>query len=521
MPTTIKDIPNEVLKDILVKVREQGGYDALRMAILVSHLWNDAGSPVLYEHVVLDNVNIKTFLDSSFDKYINIWALTDHLHNLTCFGHEICERAASSTFAEAKEMYAKPLLSEEQLRAKHKRRIRNRKRTWDHVHSLTLSITPEGTGNLRGEERTRRNGGRLTPVDVQLMRLAGILPHQFPLLESFSLFTEEKHFEDLTEMQRKGPGFLDTRVVLELVKSLPESCVNLLLDTNARDIHFGATSPRMCLLLREMMPRLRHLSLRVSYVCESMIVKSQERDEETQYVHAPHLRSLSISFVTREIPHWFDLMYTRKVCRRLHLDATAQLPNDDSLSSTGQSGIIRFAGALQQAYSQGCYPQAESIQIVSPHKIYRRGKAWSERISDQMILIRDCINDKTHALRFIPSNEYYKYDQNRAIIDRSGGFAMGDQQLLKLFVEADGWYKTDKYSAILPIETPEVRFEKSSLKTLSPQELEYLTESLARERHEMLQSLHEDLTEGERHPGRVFEFEGAGFVFKDFIPENF
>lgn len=521
MPTAIKDIPNEVLKDILVQVREQGGYDALRMAVLASHLWNDAGSPVLYEHVVLSNANIKTFLDSTFDKYINIWALTDQLHNLTCFGHEHCLRAASNTFEEAKEMYAQPLLSEEQLRAKHKRRIRNRKRTWDHVHSITLQIKPEGTGNLQSEERTRRSGGKLTPVDVQLIRLAGMMPHQFSLLDTFSLFTEEEHFEDLADMERKGSGFLDTRVILELVGSLPESCVNLLLDTNARDIQFGATSPRMCLLLRDMMPRLRHLALRVSYVCESMIVESHERDEETKYVHAPHLLSLSISFVPREIPHWFDLMYTRNVCKRIHFDATAQLLNDDPLSSTGESGTIRFARALQQAYSQGCYPQAENIQIVSPMGIYRRGKAWSERISDEMILIRDCINDKTHALRLIPSNAYYKYDQDRAIIDRDGRFTMGDQQLLKIFVEADKWEKTAKYNARLPTDTLEVQFEESPLKMLSPKELEYFTESLARERHEMLQSLHEDLTEGERHPGRVFEFEGANFAFKDFIPENF
>ena len=153
--------------------------------------------------------------------------------------------------------------------------------------------------------------------------------------------------------------------------------------------------------------------------------------------------------------------------------------------------------------------------------IFRRGKTWSERINDEMILIRDCINDKTHALRFVPSNHLYTYDQDRAIIDRTGVFAMGDQQLLKIFVEADKWEKTAKYNARLPADTSEVQFEQSSLNPLSPEELEYFTQSLARERHEKFQDLHGDLTEGERHPGRVFEFEGAAFAFKDFIPENF
>lgn len=520
MPTTIKNMPNEVLKHILVQVREQGGYDALRMALLVSHLWNDAGSPVLYEHVVLNNTNISSFLKSNFDKYVNIWAVTDQLHNLTCYGHSHCERKASSTFGEAKEMFAKPLLSEEQLKAKHKQRIRNRKRTWDHVHSLTLDVKPEGSGHAEYEEKARRSG-KLTPMDVQLMRLASMLPNQFRVLDTFSLFTEEKHFEDVNDMRRDGPGFLDLRVVLELVKSLPKSCINLSLDTNGREIQFGRTSPRMCLLLRDMMPRLRHLSLRVSYVCESMI-KSQQEDGKTEYVHAPHLRSLSISFVPRNVPYWFDLMFARNVCRRTHFDASTQMPNDHPLGSNSESGTIRFAGALQQAYSKGYFPDARSIQIVSPMRINRFGKAWSEQMNDEMILVRDCIQDKTHALRFIPSHESHKHDQDRAMIDRTGVFAMGDQQLLKIFVEASRWDKTANYNARLPIDTLEAQFEKCSLKTLSAgKELEYFTESLARESHDKLKDIHRDLTEEKRHPGRVFEFEGAVFVFKDFMPEKF
>ena len=155
-------------------------------------------------------------------------------------------------------------------------------------------------------------------------------------------------------------------------------------------------------------------------------------------------------------------------------------------------------------------------------RINRFGKAWSEQMNDNMILIRDCIKDQTHALRFIPSHESHKHDQDRAIIDRFGVFAMGDQQQLKLFVEAGKWDKTANYNARLPIDTPEASFEKCSLKTLLPgKELQFFTESLARENHEKLMEIHKDLTEEERHPGRVFEFEGAAFAFKDFMPENF
>ncbi|KAK6006252.1 hypothetical protein QM012_006662 [Aureobasidium pullulans] len=521
MPLTIKDIPNEVLKHILVQVREQGGYDALRMALLVSHLWNDAGTPVLYEHVVLHNDNIVSFLKSASEQYVDLWALTAPFHELICYGHRHCLREASSTFEEAKNMFAKPLPSVEELTSRRgKKYIRNRERTWKKVHSLTLNVKPEGSGNTRNEERNRQSG-KLTPIDMQLMRLASMLQVQFPVLDTFSLFTNEVYRKDQYDMERNSPGFFDARVFLELVKSLPESCTSIMLDTNGREIQFGTTSPRMCLKLRENMPRLRHLSLRVSYVCESMLIASQQEDEESEYVHAPHLRSLSVSFVPRNVPYWFDMMYARNVCKRVHFDGTAQLPNDHALGSNDESGTIRLARSFQQAYSQGRFPHAKSIQIISPMRIHRREDwKWSAREHDEMMIVRDCIQDKTHALRFVPSKREYIHDEDRAIIDRHDVFAMGNHEDIKLFAEDGRWHATANYRARLPVDSPEAQFEKCSLKTLNKKELGYFIESLARETHEKLSELHKDLTEEERHPGRIFHFEGAAFAFRDFMPEN-
>lgn len=521
MPLTIKDVPNEVLKHILVQVREQGGYDALRMALHVSHLWNDAGTPVLYEHVVLHNGNISSFLDSNSEPHVDIWALTRQFHELRCCGHRHCLREPSSTFEVAKDMFAKPLPSVEELKSRRgKRYIRNREKTWGKVHSLTLNIKPEGSGHTRYEERNRQSG-KLTPLDLQLMRLASMLPSHFPLLDTFSLFTEEVYHKDRYDMDRDTPGFFDARVFLELVKSLPKSCISIMLDTNGREIQFGATSPRMCLLLREKIPRLRHLSLRVSYVCESILIESQQEDGEPEYLHAPHLCSLSISFVPRNVPYWFDFMYARNVCRRVHLDGTAQLPNDHPLGSNDESGTIRLAKAFQQACSQGRFPYARSIQIVSPMRIHRRESwTWSEREYDEMMIVRDCIQDRTHALRFLPSKRMYTHDEDCAIIDRHDVFALGNHEDIKLFAEDGKWHATANYKARLPVDTPEVQFEKCPLNNLTRKELGYFTKSLARETHEKFVDLHKDLTEGERHPGRIFKFDGAAFEFKDFMPEN-
>ncbi|KAI5251121.1 hypothetical protein E4T42_04512 [Aureobasidium subglaciale] len=522
MPVTMQNIPNENLKQILVQVREQGGYSTLKNALRVSRLWNDAGTPVLYEHVVLHNENISSFLDSTFNTHVDIWSMTAKFHELWCLTHESCVRDASSTFEEAKAMFAEPLPPVgEQRTGRGRKHFRNRERTWEQVHSLTLNVRPEGYGNTR-DEKTCRQRGKLTPLDVQLMRLASMLPRQYPRLDTFSIFTQDPFFEDKSKLEREGAGFLDARVFVDLVKSLPKSCINLELDTNGREIQFSAMSPRICTMIRDMIPRLQHLSLRVSNICESMI-ESISKTHEKSYVQAPHLRSLLVSFERRNDPHWFDLMYASNICRTTHsaMSHDVQMSTGSSIGGNDEKSAIRFVGALQDARHKGAFPQAKSIQVITPEKIHRRGWAWSKRENDKMMIIRDCVQDKTHALQFLPSNSMYSHDKDRALIDRHGVFAMGDHEELKLFAEEGAWASTASYHARLPTDTPEVRFEKCPLKTLSTEkDIQYFVESLARERHTKLKCLHEDLTEEERHPGRVFDFEGATFPFRDFMPEN-
>lgn len=528
MPKTIENVPNEILKHILVQVREQCGFNSLKNALLVSHLWNAAGTPVLYEHVVLHNGNISSFLDTTVDPPVESWSLIPKFQFMFYNGSRASARDASSTFEEAKAMFSKSLPSIEELKArKGKKRIRDRERSWGQVHTLTLNVKPEGTGNTRYEQQNRQEAGKLTPLDVQLMRLASMLPKHFPLLNTFSFFAEEVYFHDKLKMEREGPGFLDVRVIHELVGALPESCINLFLDTNGREIQFGPSSPRMCLLIQNMMLRLRHLNLRAAYVCGSIIelpAKDEDDDEEeVEYVKAPYLRSLSISFVPRNIPYWFDLMYARNVCKQTHSHSiTARLPNDHPLGSNSESRTIRLTEALGEALNRGCFPHTKSIQVITPMRINRRGKAWSERENDEMIIIRDLVKDKTHALQFIPANSMYVHDEDRALIGRHGVFAMGNHQKLKMSAEDSMWDATAKYGARLPIDTPDIQFQKCTLKTLSTKrELKYFVDGLKRETHEKMKVLHRDLTEGERHPGREFEFEGASFPFKDFMPENF
>lgn len=519
---TMDKIPNEILKLILVQTREQHGFEMLTKCLLVSRLWNKTGTPVLYEHVVLHNGNIGSFLDSGFETGA-AWDLSSRWHKLWCLYHRTCGREASMSFEDAEATFHLRSLPpiEEQISQVGRTRVRDRKKTWGRVHSLTLNIKPEGTGNLRDEQMGRQRHGKLTPIDVQLMRFAGMLP-QFPLLKAFSFFVKEEHYAGKLETERHGPGFLDARVFQKLVERLPQTCTSLELDTNGREIQFGATSPRTCLLLRDMMPRLRHLSLRLAYVCEAML-QIPSKDEEPRYVHASKLRSLSVSFVPRHIPIYFDHMYNQSVCRESHAGrATTELPNQQiALGGPDEAGTENLPRAFQAARNQGCFPRAVTLQVVAPRHINRRGRLWSERETDDVIMVRDCVADATYALQILPTNFNYRYDEERALINRRGLLAMGNHEKLKLYAEEGAWQTTATYRARLPVGTPDVLFEKPSLSVYTQEERDGLVNEGAGKSEHKWRALAEDLMEDDRHPGRVFKFDGSGFAFRDFMPENF
>lgn len=504
----IQDMPNEILEIIFLRLREHHGLGPLANALRSCHLLNQAGTPVLYEHVVLNNRNIQKFLDDEFVPRER-WSLTSIWRSF-----QRSPEKSPYSFEDAMQMFIA-----ESSRRPERESIRTE--TWHKVRSLTLRIKPEGSGNLRIAELTRALDDKLTPIDLQLMRLAGMLSAHFNRLHTFSLYVEEKHYAGKTEMERYGAGFLDARVVQQLVKALPESCINLELDTNGREIQFGPTSPRLCIIIRRMMPRLRHLSLRIKYVCEAL-GELTSASQHAKFIHAPHLRSLTISFVPRNIPQWFDLMYSRNVCAQSHSSQgdMFEISNDGYLASHHDQYSSRLAYNLLEAHKQGCFPRIRQLKVVAPREIFRRGMVWTERETDDMILVRDCLEDTTYAHQMLPSSSIFHSDETRAIIDQHGVLLVGNHEVVKLHIENSAWESTVAYRARLPVDTSDVRFERSALDGESTREAVELLKKDPRQADEWY-CIQRDLTERRNHPERIFEFAGASFRLVDFIPENF
>lgn len=91
--------------------------------------------------------------------------------------------------------------------------------------------------------------------------------------------------------------------IAQLIKALPEACVNLELDTWGKD-YFEPGSGHICDTLRGMLPRLRHLRLRLSTLCPAILGNGFKPDEVKSLsgfepLAAPSLQTLVVNCIPR------------------------------------------------------------------------------------------------------------------------------------------------------------------------------------------------------------------------------
>lgn len=77
--------------------------------------------------------------------------------------------------------------------------------------------------------------------------------------------------------------------MIDLLKSLPASCVNLEIDTDG--IEWYEEGAHVCLIIADMMIRMEHIKLPLNFICESVFLNNSEKSE---FVFAPRLQALVI-----------------------------------------------------------------------------------------------------------------------------------------------------------------------------------------------------------------------------------
>lgn len=89
--------------------------------------------------------------------------------------------------------------------------------------------------------------------------------------------------------------------LMDLIEALPSSVTNLEIDTDGTDdlpaYMDWKDRPHLCDVIREVLPRMQHVRLRIGGACERLFVESYDPNEleDMQIMHLPNLRTLVIN----------------------------------------------------------------------------------------------------------------------------------------------------------------------------------------------------------------------------------
>jgi hypothetical protein len=226
-------LPVEILSDIFQLVKLDSRPSALTACALCCKSWRDIVLPVFYRDVVLNNARLKAFA------------------------------AAFST------EYGGPL-----------------------VRSLTLAIDPENDD----APPAASDGGAPSSVDDDGSDDDDTAPSSADdgssansrdlwrrlenLFAAVSSMTKLVSFSLTVTDAPTDTGFwLPRPLIASFVTRLPATCVDIEIDTNGHDFGLPGGSVHLCDTLRGVLPRLRHLRLRLKVLCAALFVHNRQHEE--------------------------------------------------------------------------------------------------------------------------------------------------------------------------------------------------------------------------------------------------
>jgi hypothetical protein len=410
----------EVLRTIFSTIREEQGLRPLTDLSSVCKAWRDVAHSVLWLHVVLDNDTLQKFIESNVNATDNL----NGVRSVTLHVQVISSLTPSEYDANTLEIYK--------------------------LHGAPNSRT------------LNQNIGQFSNL---------ILP-KLSSLESFSLFVDAPALDEARQrITRFDIGFwLNISVLGHLLRSLPASCTSLELDTSGTDWSPRPESHHLCSDIWYILPRLRHLKLRIHSLCSQILLHDltgpDDRHEDPDLrqfqstdagnlVQADRLSTLSICNVTRvKAGHGF--ISCPDLQTRLDRGISPQLMSGSSGSNDKPYSL---ASNLVWAHETGCFPAALKIEFIT--KSWTFSDIWGGEYEDQwnemtdqerqraqlygyVMLIRDCIEDKTY-----PMPRRYIGEAMFGMYDRSDTCHVGAEDDLERHAENTVWDET-LYGARMP-----------------------------------------------------------------------
>ena len=272
---SINDVPMEILQSILAYFRNSGTLTEFVPCLRVCQKWKDVGTPLAWRTLVLDRKKMERLVLSALQ-----------------YNHPF-KRVSSLTIS-----LGGPYPSECQC----------------------FDDDDEGYGWVGGgnhQVRCDRHYSEMEGVEKAVERVLVLVRHKMVKLKTFSLFIDPEPGEEDALFCGCHDSIFSERFGPSIIRSLPTSCINLEIDTGRA--HIGCC----CTLLRELLPRLVHLRVRIQSLCWKLLSAHEpavEHDLDKQrtgtQVLSSTLRSVMISSVLyprSKAGIGFDLWSTRWV----------------------------------------------------------------------------------------------------------------------------------------------------------------------------------------------------------------
>ena len=327
----IDRLPKEILSEILFQVKITSSTSCLAQCLLCCKIWLDATLPLLYSDILLTNSNLEVF-----GKSFNI------------------------THA--------PLVCSLTM-------------TIDPVQPAKDTTAPYPNTFLEDEQHMKQHGSQQSQHLWSLLRVSADKIATMLKMMTFS-FTVSSHPSAI--------GFWIPRpLITEFVKILPETCVSVEVDSRGND-YFKPGDAHLCEALREILPRLRYLRVRLSTLCPAILgdgfnpSRSDRMLSKFTPVVAPQLKILIFNCIPRTI-----------FGSQAHICGTFQENPYTSYTTNLLEARIVIVDALCLSRQTSSFPAAECLRVL--HALPHSNNDNSVYAS---LLQRNILEDKTWSLPF-------------------------------------------------------------------------------------------------------------------------
>ena len=350
----ISHLAPEIIAQILNRARYMTRRQAFISCLLVCRQWYQIGLPFAWSSVCLDNDSMYLFVQPT----TQVWRLGSHIKSLTL-------RLDISQF------------------------IKIESRPYG-VANLDFDMAKMSTWTLNTvEEIAECIKASMSNLASFSLHVDNYLPEGYP----FGSYRENLYVTSLRDLH-----------ISKLLEALPKSCSELELDTRGMEVQEPddrrVGSLHLCPIIRSLLPRLRHLRLRVDTLCSELLLASN-----TSHVHeieAPALVSLSIN-LNHVVP-----FITQEACETTHQHALTDASLRPTLTQIGNGLVpdphpywgydkrellLGLGNILVQAHKAGTFPKARRIQVMD--LLGSRGMVPVTHFA-----LLDIIKDRTYELPF-------------------------------------------------------------------------------------------------------------------------